>query len=955
MPVTSAHSPEHRWVYCNHSVSLGDLLRLLHLGIPREEACKLTGFIPVEVKEQAEYQERKRGVQRLKPPPGPKGETQESQQEQHAPPLWRAIGPKLREPDPADRQRPRCLEEVKPQSGSALAARSHKMISPPPLMPPSRLSSVLFRMLTVKAPGALVDDTKLVRRMANLLPLLRLPRKSRRVWTARLQVYWDQHQTLGPCWHDQLAVAQWLRRWRGLDGLELIVVTDDGKAQWHPNHRPGQRPSDPREVRAPDNGTTILALSDLGFAFTDQKRQDAWAGLKRRANRVGAPCLALVLCPRRCWQHLLAKAWQAKEWERSRALADVSEQDTPPLEKLFVLLSPAIRIESGLLRAVRRLLPGGRADLGIELEAWMDPRVAWRGAPLGMVLAPRQTHLWRKKFRELPDQQRAAVVALLEHFHGELAPNILAEERLACGVRVEESLQQLAAHARGLVEGKARYDTLSGAETAYLQRLEARQAPEDWQQAPLAALWAVAHRTREGFAKPLPDGLEMHQVLWALEDLAEPGWWLLYQRGTSLQLVQKTGEGPVPGSPLAEFRLRLPQVALRWRDPSGKQQKEELRAGASIEAPLAPEPAGVARVTVSGDLGDAEIILADKPAWADRFWRDERGLWVATKVRGFEWKVEESKGWLFKGKPKLSIVPQDLDTKLLWPTWAKRLERDESGLFAEVELDDKVVTRLRWIPPGRFLMGSPEDEKGRYDNELQHWVTLTKGYWLADAPCTQAEWLAVMGTEPSNFKGPNLPVEQVSWEECQAFCEKLQLRFPGLQARLPSEAEWEYACRAGTASAFNDGSSCTEPEGKDPTLDKLGWFDQNSGGQTHDVREKKPPNQWGLHDMHGNVWEWCADGYSEYTADEQVDPTGADTGHGRVLRGGSWGNWARNCRSAGRLGGRPDDRFHYLGFRLASGQSEQVSQASTERAAGKQAGRRPDAAGGERPGKKGRK
>ena len=131
-------------------------------------------------------------------------------------------------------------------------------------------------------------------------------------------------------------------------------------------------------------------------------------------------------------------------------------------------------------------------------------------------------------------------------------------------------------------------------------------------------------------------------------------------------------------------------------------------------------------------------------------------------------------------------------------------------------------------------------------------VTLTKGYWLADAPCTQAEWEAVIGTTPSNFKEPDRPVEEVSWEECQQYCEKLRARFPAVPARLPSEAEWEYACRAGTTTAFNDGSACTQPEGNDPAMARLGWFVENSGGEAHPVR-KLAPNQFGLYDMHGNV------------------------------------------------------------------------------------------------------
>jgi formylglycine-generating enzyme required for sulfatase activity len=406
---------------------------------------------------------------------------------------------------------------------------------------------------------------------------------------------------------------------------------------------------------------------------------------------------------------------------------------------------------------------------------------------------------------------------------------------------------------------------------------------------------------------------------------------------------------------LTEIRLRLPRVTLVWRNGP---QTAELLAGGAVELPLADGRA--ATLDVIGDLGNAEVVLTPHPPWADRFWRDSSGLWVETTVRGGEWKVEEGKRSLFGApKPKLTIVPQDLTTRLLWPTWAKALARDEHGVFAEVELADKVVTRLRWIPPGRFLMGSPKDEKGRVDAEgPQHWVTLSKGYWLADAPCTQAEWRALMGTEPSHFKGENLPederarlpVEQVSWDDCQEFCERLQARFPGMEARLPSEAEWEYACRAGTASAFNDGSACTEPQGNDPALAKLGWFDENSDRRTQPVRKLKS-NQWGLCDMHGNVWEWCGDSLGAYAADEQQDPTGAESGRERVCRGGSWVNVAWGCRSAYRLGGQPDGRFVYLGFRLASGQSGQNSNPSEERADGKQAGRRPAAPGGERAAK----
>jgi sulfatase modifying factor 1 len=267
------------------------------------------------------------------------------------------------------------------------------------------------------------------------------------------------------------------------------------------------------------------------------------------------------------------------------------------------------------------------------------------------------------------------------------------------------------------------------------------------------------------------------------------------------------------------------------------------------------------------------------------------------------------------------------------PVWASAWGTNRRAcFFAELELAQGAVTRLRWIPPGRFLMGSPADEAGRWKEEgPQHWVMLTCGYWLADAPCTQAEWRAVMGTKPSYFKGNDLPVEQVSWEECQEFCKRLRSRYPGLEARLPTEAEWEYACRAGTTSAYNDGPTCTGPEEKDLALDKVGWFNENSGGKIHPVRQKEA-NRWGLYDMHGNVWEWCEDWYGDYNADDQVDPAGPASGSERVHRGGSWGFRVWYCRSAYRYWRRPGDRHPDLGFRLASSQVSRAEKPGSERA-----------------------
>lgn len=258
------------------------------------------------------------------------------------------------------------------------------------------------------------------------------------------------------------------------------------------------------------------------------------------------------------------------------------------------------------------------------------------------------------------------------------------------------------------------------------------------------------------------------------------------------------------------------------------------------------------------------------------------------------------------------------------PSWADVFGEDDCGVFAECEVRG-VRFVWRWIPPGRFIMGSPDSEMGRWDHEgPQHEVVLTKGFWLGETPVTQGQWEAVAGQNPSHFKGPDRPVEQVSWLDCREFIQQVNGLLPGLHAVLPSEAQWEYACRAGTRSAFNDGARCTQPEGADSALEVLGWFKENSEGGTHPVRQKMG-NAWGLYDMHGNVWEWCRDawkgkGYAS-RGEMAVDPeeTGDDS-VGRVVRGGCSFDDAGNCRAAIRIGFVPSDRGRDIGLRLSAGQ-----------------------------------
>ncbi|MFH1075748.1 MAG: formylglycine-generating enzyme family protein [Pseudomonadota bacterium] len=221
------------------------------------------------------------------------------------------------------------------------------------------------------------------------------------------------------------------------------------------------------------------------------------------------------------------------------------------------------------------------------------------------------------------------------------------------------------------------------------------------------------------------------------------------------------------------------------------------------------------------------------------------------------------------------------------------------------------------IQPGAFMMGSPSPEKGRHKDETQHQVTLTKGFYIQTTETTQAQWQAIMGSNPSNFKGNDRPVERVSWNDVQDFIQRLN-QHEGIYAyRLPTEAEWEYACRGGTQTAYAFGDCISADlanyNGSQPITGCPGGMYR---GQTVPAKSFRP-NAWGLYEMHGNVWEWCNDLSGDYTTQSVTDPIGPVSGSTRVVRGGGWSFAARSCRSALRGFDPPAAKFPYIGFRVA--------------------------------------
>ncbi len=632
----------------------------------------------------------------------------------------------------------------------------------------------------------------------------------------------------------------------------------------------------------------VLALSDLGH-YGSEGQRFPWYRLGHQLRRRGDRFLALVPVSRRRQETALAGLWSAVDWgavggagaagPKTTFDGDSKEPEPPKgSELLLTAIAPALRVEAPLLRDLRRRLP--EVDLGCEVEVWNHPQV--RGSSSAAICIDLQAApAWQLRFAQLPLELRQAVAETLIDGHRHLPPPIRLAEALQlreAGIDVEVFDPELA-DAAGFLQRAA-------------HTLE-EQAPED---SPLGqqvdAYW---QRFRQRAASRLYHAQDLQHTLARVEAVL---------RARHPELLPPAGSNPamLPGD-------RPPRHWTLW------QEGPQLRARAK------------------GEPGQGSPLL-DMVA---RRLRVEDGQ---QPVAELDLDGDAEVPWPASGALKLVSDLETVTSEVLpLPSWATGMGRDRYGLWADLKVE-AVVQRLRWMPPGRFVMGSPPEEAGRWDDEgPQHEVILSRGFWLGETPCTQALWQAVMGENPSECKSPQRPVETVSWDEVQGFLTELQRR--ELPARLPNEAQWEYACRAGTTTATWLGELEILGACHAPLLDGIAWYAGNSGWKydlekgfdSSDWPEKqydhqlagsrevktKAANPWGLYDMLGNVDEWCQDWQSGYGEALAVDPEGPKEGVNRVIRGGSWYGYARHVRAAYRRWDHAGDRDDSLGFRLALG------------------------------------
>ena len=823
--------------------------------------------------------------------------------------FWRHLGGQLSEAQ-GDGQRPYWARDLGSLTQADVEVRGDRPPSPPrlPLSPWSRLWPFLYRVLGRTRSGGELDLARVVESMARGRTLHRLPLRRRSAWAPGCQVLIERASRLTPFREEFDQLCRDLIRLRGGLGLELLVFEHGPNGGCRTWGKPG---TGSRPYKPPAPGTPLLVLSDLGCLQAAPDPVRDWLLLGRRLAAAGLEPVVLMPSPRRWWRAELGRWFRPVTWDRGRGLPrrlpSTPPGGEPPMareagaEALLTLLAPALSVEPDLLRAMRSLVelafPEGTTapDIGSEAAAWQHPDMF--DSVLALSYRPEVQADYRERFRRLDVACRRQAVALISHHHRHRPLAVRFEEALVaaelCGLDADQA-QAFMRRVLGSLLAPDDFPQLAGLQ-AWLRRLGRRTHRGLGDLSPaLEAAWVKANEQAlvKNARVTTPLGFDTSRSAWVLDGEPPSSQLFLYQLGNSLVAVEPT-EPMSAILAVARLDFAHPQVQVTGDGWAG--QSLLLEAGTRIEAPTTGRT-----LTLSTDRQRLDLVSMERPDWARVMGRDQLGLFAIDH----------------QGQRRELGLLEQTHSK---PDWADEAGEDEYGRWAEVRIED-IPLRMRWIELGSFWMGSSEDEPERDSEETRHWVTLSQGYWLAETTVTQALWQAVMGSNPSRFKGPQRPVEQVSWDDCQGFIERTEALCLGLTLRLPSEAEWEQACRAGSETPFWFGDNITPEQvnydGTQPYTDgKEGLFRQATVEVT-----ALPCNNWGLYQMHGNVWEWCQDWFGDPPAEPVTVPAGPGSGVDRVLRGGGWIDSAWRARSASRVWGLAASANAFSGLRLARGQ-----------------------------------
>jgi formylglycine-generating enzyme required for sulfatase activity len=770
----------------------------------------------------------------------------------------------------------------------------------PSRQPLSSLASLLNRLrIAIMELKELhtIDVAQIIMRLSHARPLDKLPFERHRRWPNRIQLIVDRSHRLVPYWWDQDVVCAALNRISSRDTFESVFIHEGFNEPVYAN-----RHSRPRHYMTPSPGTFILVLSDLGCLDRCPHSLAFWLDLGRLLTKQHCKLVALTPCPPERWIPELLSYWTLIPWElKPSVLQDytvILHDIEARKRRLLHLVAPSVRVEPGLLRDIRLLLDPQEVDAATETDVWQDPIVVSRSA-VAATLDPSELDGLRAEFEEEPEDLRREVLKRLRQWRAKLPEELWFEEVLG--------LQDTS---RSLVP----QDDLTDIVTFFQffgQKLLGGKEAETWKVGACQWFRRASKRLPTIIWKDQEVGKVLRQV-----------WSRVHQ--DDLNLTPPPGfepeEIPAPAN-ATERRWMVLQCDEQLRIVPDASRIELVSEAASWLATIRSRNNWVRILPSNGGDAPRSGIQHEVLLLSEEQQNDAIPLLDLEPTQG---------GTAILPSTKEMVITSDCESlvfhQITCPNWASALARDVFGLWAEFKIRNQgeaVRQRFRWIPPGNFLMGSPDHEQGRYaDEDPLHKVMISHGFWLGDTACTQALWQAIMGNNPSMLKGTDRPVEMVSWNDVQEFINRLNEVVTGGFFRLPTEAEWEYACRAGTRTPFWFGANINLQQvnyrGELPYADgKKGFFRK----QTVDVRAL-PCNGWGLYQMHGNVWEWCSDWHRPYRYEAVHEPVHPEKGIYRVLRGGSYLHEDRLVRSACRDRSEPGfPRDDGVGFRLARSQA----------------------------------
>ncbi|WP_175517920.1 formylglycine-generating enzyme family protein [Thiothrix caldifontis] len=828
-------------------------------------------------------------------------------------------------------------DETLLDQGRVSLVPQHQKLKFQPLVPWARLWPFLHNTLSNLCSGWQPDMEQVVKRVAQGELLRRMPLKSRKTWAGSACVLVDINAGTFGLRYDFIHLRDKLLRLRGEYGLQVRYLEDEPGGQvYHWEHE--REVVEPWVTPPPD--VPLLIISDLGALTQSRRKLYAWLVFGRELAAKGCRPVVLMPVPVRMIDARLLKYFTCISWDRGSRLQPVlnvrpdniaPDEHQAKVRQLLNRLAPAVRVNSSLLRATRYLLASEAFDVGHEAAVWQHPAIQNHGDEFVWQMSDHEQFL--QAFRQLPAPQQQAMIDFIARYHATLPEVVYFEAIQNCiqlspeqvDTEVQEATRRYMAALVRTFNEHPEYKGLS----QWTGRFEDRQQADVLRQhnAILAAIKGIRlrHSLATGKEIPFPAGFDKELMQPFLSGVKQPRRYELRQQGRKLVFVPEGGAESddgfgAQGSLLATLNSSVDFIVKNSTTQQDLQASHILRFERDKTATIAM--AGTRSYELETDQERISVEPLIKPEWAVAIGNDVHGLWAESKdnvgnVYRWYWHPPDydHNGNLMRGV----WYPSPADDPLWLPKgWGRSIGHDQYGVYIDVILPSKqfhVAQRFRWIEPASFLMGSPEYEVGRGRYENQHPVILSKGYWMADTACTQFLWEDVMGNNPSRFVNENNPVENISWHDVNIFLREINFKYPDLKPRLPTEAEWENACRAGVSSAFSfEGELSLEKVNYSGVWDDSG-FDIKAIQKTIEVKSYSP-NTWGLYEMHGNVWEWCQDWYGDYPVDSISNPEGSASGKYRVLRGGSWGDSGMYCRSATREFDDPSDGNDRFSFRL---------------------------------------